>query len=724
MKFMRVIFLVIGISIVNYPQFQRNYWYQIGPFGGDVSDISLSSSTSEIAVVTDAGASILNYDWLDVIDASEISKVFYYPSSSNQFLFAVKKNQVLKTHDNGYHWQSVFTALDSLKNISVSNFSPYQVFLWSDSLIYLGYLDSIYWGISKPELGNIITLLAHPVDSQAVYLGTTYGLYKSTNSGRMWNNQPLLNLSINSIAISEVFPQMIYASSNKNNFIYYSSNGGMTWDSSNVGLPLEINNLCCSPTVNGMAFAATNEGIFKTTNGGINWFKFSNQLSFGEFGVMQTLPVHICELKNNKIYAGTPEGLFESDVQTDSWQQIGPYNEKVKCITKNVFEYDNHVVIGTPKGIKYSNHSSWSTSNLYSQSGLAIIKVISSYEYNNQFLLAASDNKSGNSIIYRSTDYGINWDSVFSLPDKESFVESFYQRADSSNIVLMLVNSNKRSYGMYKSEISGTESSWLPIESSFQKNFITAVSNPSHDSLFFVINDNELYLSIDGGRNINFVSSIPGNRFNHLIISNRNNIDPIYAAGDGVKRSFDFVNWENFGLDTLEVIEMAEDWSSLFAITKYNGIFTNYYFNGEWYPFDDGLATKEITDIVNFTHAIMHIGTANNSVYMVYSIINHAGEDNGKLMNSFNLSHNYPNPFNPITKIKFSVPFAGAQHAVSVQLKVYDILGNEVATLVNEEKSAGYYEVEFDAAEHSSGVYFYQLKAGSFVDTKKMILLR
>jgi hypothetical protein len=85
----------------------------------------------------------------------------------------------------------------------------------------------------------------------------------------------------------------------------------------------------------------------------------------------------------------------------------------------------------------------------------------------------------------------------------------------------------------------------------------------------------------------------------------------------------------------------------------------------------------------------------------------------------FYLSQNYPNPFNPSTKIEFRIADFGF-----VSLKIYDILGNEVATLVNEEKSAGTYEVEFNARGLSSGVYFYKSNAGNFIQTKKMVLLR
>lgn len=86
---------------------------------------------------------------------------------------------------------------------------------------------------------------------------------------------------------------------------------------------------------------------------------------------------------------------------------------------------------------------------------------------------------------------------------------------------------------------------------------------------------------------------------------------------------------------------------------------------------------------------------------------------------NFNLSQNYPNPFNPSTTIKYAIPTSEV-----ATLKVYDMLGSEVATLVNEEKPTGSYEVEFNASNLTSGIYFYKLQSGSFVETKKMLLLK
>ena len=112
---------------------------------------------------------------------------------------------------------------------------------------------------------------------------------------------------------------------------------------------------------------------------------------------------------------------------------------------------------------------------------------------------------------------------------------------------------------------------------------------------------------------------------------------------------------------------------------------------------------------------------------MVYAKID--GVEFGDIVNSqsdikneltgFNLHQNYPNPFNPSTSISYSI-----SEIEFVTLKVYDVLGNEIANLVSEEIRIGNYEIEFNASKLPSGIYFYRLKAGSFVETRKMILIR
>ncbi len=131
------------------------------------------------------------------------------------------------------------------------------------------------------------------------------------------------------------------------------------------------------------------------------------------------------------------------------------------------------------------------------------------------------------------------------------------------------------------------------------------------------------------------------------------------------------------------------------------------------------------TDYFNFQVEVMSNGWTywKDSLQIIVGI----EEEIYEIPTEFSLSQNFPNPFNPSTKISWQSPIGSWQ-----TLKMYDILGNEIATLVDEYKPAGRYEIEFNAANLPSGVYFYQLKAGdpstgsgqSFISTKKMILLK
>ena len=107
----------------------------------------------------------------------------------------------------------------------------------------------------------------------------------------------------------------------------------------------------------------------------------------------------------------------------------------------------------------------------------------------------------------------------------------------------------------------------------------------------------------------------------------------------------------------------------------------------------------------------------------IYSIPTDIPEDTEPIY-EFSLEQNYPNPFNPSTIIKYTIPSNVKREMSDVILRVFDVLGNEVVTLVNTEQSAGSYEVEFDATGLTSGIYFYKIRSGSFVETRKMILLK
>jgi hypothetical protein len=131
------------------------------------------------------------------------------------------------------------------------------------------------------------------------------------------------------------------------------------------------------------------------------------------------------------------------------------------------------------------------------------------------------------------------------------------------------------------------------------------------------------------------------------------------------------------------------------AVVRTDSLYFMYY---DYYitPNGIGLATAEVIDTITSGEVLA-----------------------GNIPLTFSLRQNYPNPFNPSTKIKYAIP-----HLSNVTIKVFDILGNEIENLVNEEKQSGTYEVEWNATGLPSGVYFYQLKSRDYIETKKLVLVK
>ena len=152
-----------------------------------------------------------------------------------------------------------------------------------------------------------------------------------------------------------------------------------------------------------------------------------------------------------------------------------------------------------------------------------------------------------------------------------------------------------------------------------------------------------------------------------------------------------------------------------------------------------GVSVPAISTSETSTHVVWtdyRHGSTNHEIYYKHNPtgnITSVRNPDSEIPTKFSLLQNYPNPFNPSTTIRYAIPnvtLSGSSRAKSrdegslVTLKIYDVLGNEIASLVNEEKPAGSYEVDFNASFLSSGIYFYKLQAGSFIETKKMVLLR
>ena len=201
---------------------------------------------------------------------------------------------------------------------------------------------------------------------------------------------------------------------------------------------------------------------------------------------------------------------------------------------------------------------------------------------------------------------------------------------------------------------------------------------------------------------------------------------PINLTSDSTWEVYSFLSipdtWNNqFAIDTNGVI-----WFGKFDPNEKMIAYDGYNFNGLNIPF---------TEIQNSSVKSIYSDKNNNKWFGFYNgyVVKYTGDfptyvenDNENVNLDFSLHQNYPNPFNPVTTIKYTIPalVVGNENFRSVQITIFDILFREIKTLVNEQKPAGTYEVQFDASQLSSGVYFYQLSAGSFIQTKELMLLK
>jgi len=222
-------------------------------------------------------------------------------------------------------------------------------------------------------------------------------------------------------------------------------------------------------------------------------------------------------------------------------------------------------------------------------------------------------------------------------------------------------------------------------------------------------------------------------RWDYFDVETRRNLYKVFSNLIKLKVNYDAFRSSNFNvsLNTYSKrINITDPSMDVTIIGNFyvqpNTITPAFQQTGWWYDYfsGDSINISNTTDPISLEAGEFHIYTTVKLPTPEDGIIDNVESENIGTVDDFALAQNYPNPFNPNTKIKYTIPSVETSFMKFVKLKVYDILGNEIATLVNEEKPAGSYEVEFDASKLSSGIYFYHLTAGDFHQAKKMILLR
>lgn len=226
-----------------------------------------------------------------------------------------------------------------------------------------------------------------------------------------------------------------------------------------------------------------------------------------------------------------------------------------------------------------------------------------------------------------------------------------------------------------------------------------------------------LYVSTNGG--YNWQQSLTGN---HTVVSLASTDDAVFASTleHGVIFSTNGgLDWKQTSLNHY-VYAFTAYGRNLFAGTENSGVFLTSDGGTSWININTGFNHSPLVMSLFIANGYIFAGTGRLAIWRrpLSDVILGMG-NTGKNPGMYELGQNYPNPFNPVTKIKFVVPVTG----ITV-LKVYDMLGREVAALVNERLQPGTYETTFDGSGLNSGVYFYRLTSGDYTEIKKMILVK
>jgi len=249
-----------------------------------------------------------------------------------------------------------------------------------------------------------------------------------------------------------------------------------------------------------------------------------------------------------------------------------------------------------------------------------------------------------------------------------------------------------------------------------------------------VANENKIFAgTIDSGvfystnNGTNWIQTALNNQY---VLSLAVNGNDVYAGtlDSGIfKSTNNGFSWAQTALNNKRVHSIAVSGNNIFAGTLYNGVFVSTNSGTSWIQKNEGFWTNPIVRVLLIANNYVFAGIDNDTLWRrpLSELINDVNNNNSETPASFSLSQNYPNPFNPTTNIKYQIARHGGSSTSFITLKIFDILGKEVATLVNEKQSAGTYEVSFGGSNLATGFYFYSLYVDGYrFDTKRMILLK
>jgi photosystem II stability/assembly factor-like uncharacterized protein len=683
-------------------------------------------------------ADILLAQWQPVIPSPTLNGIVSLNAFSDSHyiistLFYTKPGvEIFSTSDAGTHWKSLH------KN---ENIRFYDAFFLNE---FFGYAISNYpykkfWKTSDGGISwSDYNLSAYNSYEDVVFLNESIGfisgldhILKSTDGGLSWAEM-YRDIDIGGFMDLQVLNENFIAAAGGP--IRISTDGGINWSVyRDTTIEWGFSGIYFLDTLNG--FASNNKAIvFKTSDGGESWSRIINwdnsYYSYTTTSFMNKTGVIAFAAYE---YGGST--LFITTNGGETW-----FDRGVRLVSTISFINDSTFLVAGSDGYiaKTSDYGLTFTTLTELVGGFrgmafpekGIGYFLSDYNYllhttdngnsfnripgtpyaNNSGMSMSNDSTiyvSGNvpAKIFRSTNRGLDWDTTI-LPNASFTYEMSFPTEQTGYVTTWA--------GVYKTSDAGEN--WFRI------------SNIGRASLFFVdemtgfLGKGDILKTTDGG--INWYNKGYYNAESVFMFN-----ESIGAAGKyGIHYTYD-------GGETWEMANIVGSTSSLRSLIIFKHdekliAYASFTDRKLFYSLDTCKSWREdeyyIQGIVNYwSYTARTLWAATGNGFLVKrenfeDLLTSVDEDNGKIHPSdYNLFQNYPNPFNPLTTISYSIP-----QSAQVNLKIFDILGNEIAELINEEKQPGEYQVQWNAESFSSGVYFYQLKAGSFISTKKLLLMK
>ena len=662
-----ITFLFLSHSATNAQWEQTN-----GPFGADVTSVLIHKSYKFAGTRNGLYRSVLESNvWQSDNETLKGDRVEALTADTKN-IYAGTNHGLYKTSDEGISWSSAGLPDRIITALAIK-----------DSLLFAGTVNGIFVspdkGLTWKEVDsglistNVVTFAMH---SEMILVSTLYdGLYSSSDNGVTWKK---INFEENEIFAVCFLGDLLLVSS-WDNVVYRSTDLGTSWKSSDIGINGdEVTNFAL---LGDKVFAATNYGLFQSLDSGKTWQPSS----------LSRIYIHELVICNNYLVAGTFEGVYISTDLGLSWTEnnegllSGDVTSLVSSGSKiYAGTYGFGVFQSTDNGATWSKFSN-GLSNVFIN-GLGIYK---------DYLLAGT-----NGGTFRTGIPFDSWTKVSSVTGSRSFVSINNKIIAGSD------------YGVLFSTDTGQ--TWKIIDStSYQIWNVLAFDS----TIIAGCNNRGIRISTNNGLNWDFSKGLQAT-VNALAFAGNNVL--VGTSGVGVFLSSDSgKTWSPTKLDSMQIQTFQVFGKFVFAGT-FNGIFRSSDEGITWNKINGGLDGYFIYDLT-IAGDYIYAGVNDGAVWRrPLSEITSVSENNkSSLPDDFALFQNFPNPFNPSTNITYSLP-----KNAHVILKIYDVLGREITTLVNEEKSAGYYSMRFDGSKLSSGVYFYRIQAGNFVSTKKFVLMK